>query len=90
VGLGELRLKSRFLMGNALLINAEMSPAEARALLSDLRAQYVLSLNERWYDDIYRYVPKDKRHEAIRLHTPVMAAQIRLISAIASSLKAVK
>ncbi|MEF9672740.1 hypothetical protein QNM99_12495 [Pseudomonas sp. PCH446] len=77
-------------MANAVILNAQMPPAEAQALLAYMREQYRLSLNDYWYADEYRYVPTDKRHSSILAKTPVMAAQKRLMAALSLSLKAVK
>ncbi|NWB99064.1 hypothetical protein HX882_24525 [Pseudomonas gingeri] len=77
-------------MVNAVILNTDMSAAEAKALLASTREQYRLSLNDCWYADEYRYVPKEKRHSCILEKNPVMAAQKRLMAALSYSLKAVK
>jgi hypothetical protein len=77
-------------MGNALKISTQLPPAEAKALLLDMREQYRLSLNEFWYADEYRYVPKEKRHSSILENKPVMAAQKRLMAALTFSLETVR
>lgn len=75
-------------MENAVIVATQMLPDQARALRAAVRAQYLMSLNEHWYADEYRYVPADSRHERILKKFPVMAAQISLIAAINFSLKA--
>ena len=77
-------------MGNAVIVTAQLPPAEAQALLAALREQYRLSLNEYWYADQFRLVADGLRHGAIIAHVPVMAAQKRLMAALSQSLKAVK
>ncbi|MGY2361509.1 hypothetical protein ACW9IO_03040 [Pseudomonas azotoformans] len=77
-------------MANAVIVTAQLPPAEAKALLANLREQYRLSLNELWYDDQYRFVADRLRHGAILAHVPVMAAQKRLMAALSQSLNAVK
>lgn len=77
-------------MANAVNVTTQLPPAEAKALLANLREQYRLSLNEHWYDDQFRYVADGQRHGAILAHVPVMAAQKRLMAALSHSLKAVK
>ncbi|MCJ2370359.1 hypothetical protein [Pseudomonas sp. RGM 3321] len=77
-------------MANAVIVTAQLPPAEAQALLEALREQYRLRLNEYWYDDQYRFVADGQRHSAILAHVPVMAAQKRLMAALSQSLKAVK
>ena len=77
-------------MVNAVIVTAQLAPAEAEALLTALREQYRLSLNERWYDDQFRFVADGLRHGAILAHVPVMAAQKRLMAALSHSLKAAK
>lgn len=77
-------------MANAVIVTTQLPPAEAKALLANLREQYRLSLNEHWYDDKFRYVADGQRHGAILAHVPVMAAQKRLMAALSHSLKAVK
>ena len=77
-------------MGNAVIVTTQMPPAHAEALLAALRAQYLMSLNEHWYADEYRYVPEKARHERILEKSPVMAAQRSLMAALSLSLKAVK
>ncbi len=76
-------------MGNAVIVTAQLPPAEAQALLADLREQYRLSLNEYWYADQFRLVADGLRHGAIIAHVPVMAAQKRLMAALSHSLKTV-
>lgn len=75
-------------MANAVIINTEMPPAEAQALLNALRDQYRCSLDEYWYDDKFRLVSDGLRHGAILADKPVMSAQKRLMAVLASSLKA--
>ncbi|GFM86122.1 hypothetical protein PSCICO_15210 [Pseudomonas cichorii] len=77
-------------MGNAVVIRAELAPAEATALLKLLKASYSLALAEHWYDDAYRTVNNQERHTVILMKNPAMAAQKRLIGALAHSLKTVK
>ena len=77
-------------MGNAVIVTAQLPPAEAQALLAALREQYRLSLNEYWYADQFRLVADGLRHGAIIAHVPVMAAQKRLMAALSHSLNAVK
>ena len=77
-------------MGNAVIVTTRMSSAHAEALLAAMRAQYLMSLNEHWYADEYRYVLKDARHKSILEKSPVMAAQKHLMAALSLSLKAVK
>ena len=77
-------------MGNAVIVTTQLPPAQAEALLTAMRAQYLMSLNEHWYADEYRYVPRDARHESILKKSPVMAAQKSLMAALSLSLKAVK
>lgn len=77
-------------MGNAVIVTAQLPPAEAEALLSALREQYRLNLNEYWYADQFRLVADGLRHGAIIAHVPVMAAQKRLMAALSHSLNAVK
>ena len=76
-------------MGNAVIVTAQLPPAEAEALLAALREQYRLSLNEYWYADQFRLVADGLRHGAIIAHVPVMAAQKRLMAALSHSLKTV-
>jgi hypothetical protein len=90
VGLGELRPKSRFLMGNALKITAQMPAVEAAALLASMREIYSISLNDYWYADEFRYIPSDQRHSSILKKKPAMAAQKRLMAALSLSLKTAK
>ena len=77
-------------MGNAVTVTTKLSSAHAEALLTAMRAQYLLSLNEHWYADEYRYVPQIARHKSILKKSPVMAAQKSLMAALSLSLKAVK
>ncbi|ARQ75160.1 hypothetical protein B6D87_13435 [Pseudomonas fragi] len=77
-------------MGNAVIVTTQMPPDQARALRAAVRAQYLMSLNEHWYADEYRFVPADVRHELILERSPVMAAQKSLMAALSLSLKAVK
>jgi hypothetical protein len=77
-------------MANAVIVTTQLPPAEAEALLANLREQYRLSLNEHWYADQFRLVAAGLRHGAILAHVPVMAAQKRLMAALSHSLKAVK
>ncbi|MBC3957703.1 hypothetical protein [Pseudomonas triticifolii] len=77
-------------MGNAVIVTAQLPPAEAQALLAAMRKQYRSSLNEYWYADQFRLVADGLRHGAIIAHVPVMAAQKRLMAALSQSLKAVK
>ena len=77
-------------MGNAVIVTAQLPPAEAEALLAALREQYRLNLNEYWYADQFRLVADGLRHGAIIAHVPVMAAQKRLMAALSHSLKAAK
>ena len=77
-------------MGNALNIKAQMPAAQAQALLADLRAHYSMSLNDYWYADEFRNVPRETRHSSILKKKPVMAAQQRLMAALSLSLKAAK
>ncbi len=77
-------------MGNAVIVTAQLPPAEAEALLAALREQYRLNLNEYWYADQFRLVADGLRHGAIIAHVPVMAAQKRLMAALSQSLNAVK
>lgn len=73
-------------MENALNINAKLPPAQAKALLANLREQYRLSLNDLWYADQYRMIPDGLRHGSILASSPVMAAQKSLIGALTHSL----
>lgn len=77
-------------MGNAVIITAQLPPAEAEALLAALREQYSSSLQELWYADQFRFIADGMRHGAILAHVPVMAAQKRLMAALSHSLKAAK
>ncbi|SEH85140.1 hypothetical protein [Pseudomonas asplenii] len=77
-------------MANAVIVTTQLPPAEAEALLANLREQYRLSLNEHWYADQFRFVADGQRHGAILSHVPVMAAQKRLMAALSHSLKAAK
>lgn len=77
-------------MGNAVIVTAQLPPAEAQALLLALREQYRSSLNEYWYADQFRFIADGLRHGAILAHVPVMAAQKRLMAALSLSLKSVK
>lgn len=77
-------------MGNAVIFTTQMPSAHAEALLAAIRAQYLMSLNEHWYADEYRYVPQIARHKSILERSPVMAAQKNLMAALSLSLKAVK
>ena len=77
-------------MGNAVTVTTTLSSTHAEALLAAMRAQYLLSLNEHWYADEYRYVPQIARHKSILEKSPVMAAQKSLMAALSLSLKAVK
>lgn len=77
-------------MGNAVIVTTQMPSAQAEALLAAIRAQYQVSLSERWYADEYRYVPQIARHKSILDRTPVMAAQKSLMAALSLSLKSVK
>ena len=77
-------------MGNAVTVTTKMSSTHAEALLAAMRAQYLLSLNEHWYADEYRYVLQIARHKSILEKSPVMAAQKSLMAALSLSLKAVK
>ncbi|MQT93044.1 hypothetical protein [Pseudomonas helleri] len=77
-------------MGNAVIVTAQLPPAEAQALLLALREQYRSSLNEYWYDDQFRFIADGLRHGAILAQVPVMAAQKRLMAALSLSLKSVK
>ncbi|NBA97950.1 hypothetical protein [Pseudomonas sp. R5(2019)] len=77
-------------MGNAVIVTTTMPSAQAKALRAAVRAQYLMSLNEHWYADEYRFVPEDVRHELILERSPVMAAQKSLMAALSLSLKAVK
>ena len=73
-------------MENAMNINAQLTPAQAQALLANLREQYRLSLNDLWYADQYRMIPDGLRHGSILANCPVMAARKHLIGAITHSL----
>ena len=73
-------------MENTLNINAKLPPAQAEALLVNLREQYRLSLNDLWYADQYRFIPEGLRHGSILANCPVMAAQKHLIGALTQSL----
>lgn len=77
-------------MGNAVIITAQLPPAEAEALLAAMREQYRLSLNEYWYADQFRRLADGQRHGAILAHVPVMSAQKRLMAALSHSLKTAK
>lgn len=77
-------------MGNAVTIKTELLSVEAEALLTAIRAQYRLPLNDLWYADQFRLVPDGLRHDSILASNPVMAAQKRLIGALTLSLKAAK
>lgn len=77
-------------MGNAVIVTAQLPPAEAQALLLALREQYRSSLNEYWYADQFRLISDGLRHGAILAQVPVMAAQKRLMAALSLSLKSVK
>jgi hypothetical protein len=77
-------------MGNAVTIKTELLSIEAEALLTAIRAQYQVSLNDYWYADEFRYVPKDERHSSILKKKPAMAAQKRLMAALSLSLKTAK
>lgn len=77
-------------MGNAVTVTTKLSSTHAEPLLAAMRAQYLLSLNEHWYADEYRYVPQIARHKSILEKSPVMAAQKSLMAALSLSLKAVK
>lgn len=77
-------------MGNAVVVRTELAPAEATALLNLLKANYSVALTEHWYDDAYRAVERQERHTAILKKHPVMAAQKRLIGALAHSLETAK
>jgi len=77
-------------MENTLNINAKLPPAQAEALLVNLREQYRLSLNDHWYADQYRFIPEGLRHGSILANCPVMAAQKHLIGALSLCLKKVK
>ena len=77
-------------MENAVTVSTRMPPDQAKALRAAVRAQYLMSLNEHWYADEYRYVPKDARHKSILEKSPVMAAQKHLMAALSLSLKSVK
>ena len=77
-------------MGNAVIVTTQMPPDQAKALRAAMRAQYLMSLNEHWYADEYRYVPQIARHKSILERSPVMAAQKSLMAALSLSLKAVK
>lgn len=70
-------------MENAVTVSTRMLPNQAKALRAAVRAQYLMSLNEHWYADEYRFVPAAVRHEFILERSPVMAA-------LSLSLKAVK
>ncbi len=77
-------------MENAVTVSTRMPPNQAKALRAAVRAQYLMSLNEHWYADEYRFVPAEVRHEMILKRSPVMAAQKSLMAALSLSLKAVK
>lgn len=77
-------------MGNAVIVTTQMPSAHAEALLAAIRAQYLVSLNEHWYADEYRYVPQIARHKSILERSPVMAAQKSLMAALSLSLKTAK
>ena len=77
-------------MGNAVIVTAQMPSEYAEALLADLREKYSVSLEKHWSADEYRTLSSSDRHEMIRTQFPVMAAQIKLITALDLSLKAVK
>lgn len=77
-------------MGNAVIVTTQMPSAQAEALLAAIRAQYLMSLNEHWYADEYRYVPQISRHKSILERSPVMAAQKSLMAALSLSLKSAK
>lgn len=77
-------------MGNAVIVTAQLPPAEAEALLFALREQYRSNLHEYWYADQFRFIADGLRHGAILAHVPVMAAQKRLMAALSLSLKSVK
>jgi hypothetical protein len=77
-------------MGSAVTFTTQLPSAQAEALLNAMRAQYLMSLNEYWYADEYRYIPRDARHESILKKSPVMAAQKSLMAALSFSLKALK
>ena len=77
-------------MGSAVTVTTNMPLAHAKALRAAVRAQYLMSLNEHWYADEYRYVPASARHELILERSPVMAAQKSLMAALSLSLKSVK
>lgn len=77
-------------MENDVVIRTELAPAEATALLNLLKTNYTLALTEHWYDDAYRAVGRQERHTAILKKHPAMAAQKRLIGALAHSLKTAK
>ncbi|RUT39766.1 hypothetical protein WG29040_05455 [Pseudomonas sp. PAMC 29040] len=75
-------------MEDAVIVTTQMLPKQARALHASIRAQYLISLNEHWYADEYRYVPQGARHESILKKFPAMAAQVSLLAALTASLKA--
>lgn len=77
-------------MESAVTVSTRMPPDQAKALRAAVRAQYLMSLNEHWYADEYRFVPAEVRHEMILERSPVMAAQKSLMAALSLSLKAVK
>ena len=77
-------------MENAVTVSTRMPPDQAKALRAAVRAQYLMSLNEHWYADEYRYVPQIARHKSILERSPVMAAQKSLMAALSLSLKSVK
>ena len=73
-----------------IAITAKLPREQAEALLSALRAEYSVLLNEHWYDDRFRMIPEGLRHGSLLLAVPMMAAKKRLIGALKYSLDEAK
>ncbi|AZE50354.1 hypothetical protein C4K04_4699 [Pseudomonas chlororaphis] len=71
-------------------IKTKLPREQAEALLQALRADYSAQFNKYWYDDRFRIIPEDLRHDSLLSACPVMAAQKRLIGALKHSLGKVK
>lgn len=68
-------------------VDTTLTRRQAKALLNELRAQYVLRFREHWHDDRFRLIPEPLRHHSMLAEFPVMAGQMRLISALVNSLR---
>jgi len=73
-------------MKDEVAITTTLTRRQTIALLQNLRMQYSLDLNEHWYDDRFRLIPVESRHQSLLKAFPALAAQKCLIGAIKESL----